>query len=202
MDMNYPPNSHKYKEELKNAKTDEETTEKKKVEKVITGTAKKKQKSAFAKFCSEFISENAANLKQYIVGDVIIPTIKRTISETIDMILYGRARKSSTPATRISYKDYWSDPRAAKPEAPRPKIGYSYDDVILESRGEAEAVLSQMNDLIDTYGMVSVADLYDLVGISGDYTDNKYGWTNIRNAEVIRGRDGYALSLPKALPIK
>ena len=200
-EMNYPSNSHNYKEQLKNAKTDESLAERKKVDKVITGTSKKKQRSAVSKFFNEFVSENASNLKQYIVGDVIIPTIKRTITETIDMVLYGRARKSGTPGTRVSYKDYWTDPRS-KAEAPRARTGYSYDDVILESRGDAEAVLSQMNDLIDTYGMVSVADLYDLVGISGDYTDNKYGWTNIRNAEVIRGRDGYAISLPKPLPIK
>ena len=48
--------------------------------------------------------------------------------------------------------------------------------------------------------MVSVADLYDLVGISGNYTDNKYGWTNLRNSDVQRVRDGYLLKLPKALP--
>jgi len=49
--------------------------------------------------------------------------------------------------------------------------------------------------------MVSVADLYELVGIQGSYTDNKYGWTkNIRNASVVRVRDGYLLKLPKALP--
>ena len=59
-----------------------------------------------------------------------------------------------------------------------------------------------MGDLIETYGMASVADMYDLVGISCDYTANKYGWTNIRNAEVVRTRDGYMLKMPKALPIK
>ena len=72
---------------------------------------------------------------------------------------------------------------------------------MLETRGEAEDVLSRMDELIDTYGVVSVADLYDLVGISCNYTDNKYGWTNLRNAEPVRVRDGYMLKLPKALPI-
>ena len=28
------------------------------------------------------------------------------------------------------------------------------------------------------------------VGITGNYTDNKYGWTNIRNAEIMRVREG------------
>ena len=41
----------------------------------------------------------------------------------------------------------------------------------------------------------------DLVGVTGNYTDNKYGWTNIRNAEVVRVRDGYRIKLPRALPI-
>lgn len=54
-----------------------------------------------------------------------------------------------------------------------------------------------MDELIEIYGMVSVADLYDLVGITGNYTDNKYGWTNIRNAEPVHVRDGYMLRLPK-----
>ena len=58
-----------------------------------------------------------------------------------------------------------------------------------------------MCELIDTYQMVKVADLYDLVGISCDYTANNYGWTNLRNASVERVRDGYILKLPKALPI-
>lgn len=78
---------------------------------------------------------------------------------------------------------------------------YDYDDIILESRGEAEDVLERMDELIATYQLVSVADFYDLVGVSGNYTDNKYGWTDIRNASVIRVRDGYMIKLPKALPL-
>lgn len=50
-----------------------------------------------------------------------------------------------------------------------------------------------MDELIDTYKLVSVADLKDLVGITGNYTDNRYGWTSIRSAEVVRVRDGYTI---------
>ena len=78
---------------------------------------------------------------------------------------------------------------------------YSYDTITLDTRGEAEEVLARMDEIIDTYKMVRVADFYDLVGVTGNYTDNKYGWTNIRNAEVIRVRDGYRIKLPRALPI-
>ena len=49
---------------------------------------------------------------------------------------------------------------------------------------------------------MTVADLYDLVGLNHNFTDNKYGWTNLRNAQPVRDRDGYyILKLPRAVPI-
>lgn len=198
-EINYKPNSHKSKVETK------EIVEKK-VEKVTTGVVKTKKKTGFKKLTDVFISEDAANVGNYIVGDVLIPVIKKAVSDIvtngIDMILYGESgrTKRSTNATYVSYNDY-SRRRDSRDDNRRTRTGYSYDDIILDSRSEAEEVLTRMEELIDQYGMVSVADLYDLVGITGNYTDNKYGWTNIRSAEPIRVRDGYMLRLPKALPI-
>ena len=119
-----------------------------------------------------------------------------------NMIFYGKpgGGRRSTNSSYVSYRDYSRRDDRPIGES-RTRTGYSHDDIILETRGEAEEVLDRMNELIDTYGIVSVADMYDLVGISCNYTDNKYGWTNIRNAEPIRVRDGYMLKLPKAIPI-
>lgn len=183
--------------------------DKKKVEKVVTGSVKVKKKNGVTKFADTFISEDIHNVKSYVITDVLIPSIKRAISEMvtngIDMILYGstggRSKRSS--ADRVSYRNYY-DRRDDYSYRDRDRVRtspYSFDDIVLDSRGEAEEVLARMDELIDQYGIVSVADLYDLVGVSGNYTDNKYGWTNIRNAEPIRVRDGYMLRLPKALPI-
>ena len=58
-----------------------------------------------------------------------------------------------------------------------------------------------MDEMISVYGIVSVADLYDLIGVTGNYTDNKYGWTDIRSASVVRVRDGYIVKMPKAMPL-
>ena len=84
---------------------------------------------------------------------------------------------------------------------PRAKVSSVKAGCFFDTRGEAEEVLSRLDELIEMYGLVRVADLYDLVGITGDYTDNKYGWKNIRNARVERTRDGYAIKLPRALLI-
>ena len=198
----YKPNSHKSKEKQRESIPD------KKVEKIIAGTVKSKKKSEIKKFADVFISEDVNNVKSYILLDVLVPAIKKAISDIvtngIDMILYGGTgrTKSNSIASKVSYRSYYDGVNGRRDySAARTRIGYNYDDIILDNRGEAEDVLSRMDELISTYGLVSVADLYDLVGVTGNYTDNKYGWTDIRSASVIRVRDGYMLKLPKALPL-
>lgn len=201
----YKSNSHNSKEQPK-AEAPE-----KKIEKVVQGTVKTKKKSAAQKFADVFISEDVENVKTFVLTDVLAPAIKKAISDIvtngIDMILYGesgRTRKTS-PASRISYNQYYDRDRRdirRDREVVRPRSNYTYNDILLESRGEAEEVLSRMDELVATYGMVSVADLNELVGITGQYTDNNYGWKDIRSAYVQRVRDGYLLKMPRAIPIE
>ena len=194
---NYEPNSHKYKEE----KASHE--EKKKVEKVVSGVVKTKKKSEIKKVADIFISEDIQNVKSYILMDVLVPAIKKAVSDIvtngIDMILYGGKGSLSS---KVSYRNYYDRKDDYRPyNNPLTRAAYDTEDIILQTRGEAEEVLARMDELISCYGVVSVADLYDLIGKTCSYTSNKYGWTNIRNAEAIRVRDGYMLKLPKALPI-
>ena len=194
----YKPNSHRSKEE--------QNLPEKKIEPVVKGKVTTK-KNNVRKLTNTFVTEDIQNVKSYVLMDVLVPAIKKAISDIvtngIDMLLYGETGRSrrKTNASVVSYRNYYDSRREERYSSSRTRTGYSYDDAVLETRGEAEDVLSRMDELIDTYGVVSVADLYDLVGISCNYTDNKYGWTNLRNAEPVRVRDGYMLKLPKALPI-
>lgn len=196
-------NSHKSKEQ---------TAEQTKVNKVISGSAKVKKKSGTSKFKEVFISEDANNVKSYILTDVLVPAAKKLISDIvkdgIEMILYGStsSRKTYSDGFRAGYVDYSKlsgrrDDRRPS-STPRLNNGPSYDNIILEHKGDAEVVLSTMDDIIDSYGEVSVAALFDLVGLPHKYTDNNYGWTSLGNARVTRVRDGYLLDLPRAVPLK
>ena len=94
------------------------------------------------------------------------------------------------------------DKKAATQNKPV-KIGicFNYDDITFATRGDAESVLMRMDELIDVYGSACVADFYDLAGVTGNYTDNKYGWIDLQSATVIRMRDGYIIKFPKVMPL-
>ena len=192
----YRGNSHRSKEQKAEVAP-------KKVEAIAKGKTKKK--SEVRKFADTFVAEDITSVKDYIIMEVLLPAAKKAISDIvtngIDMLLYGETKsKNKTRESRVSYTSYYDRDRDRDRGRTRGRVGYDYDDIILDTRREAEEVLDRMDDLIDNYGMVSVADLYDLVGVTGNYTDNKYGWTNLRSADVQRVRDGYLLKLPKALP--
>jgi len=198
----YKPNSHKYKDEQKTGRTDD----KKKIEKVVRGTVKTKKKSEISKLASVFVAEDMRSVGTYLLTDVVVPgiinTIEDLVTKGIRMLLRGEGSSSrGSTASKISYRNYY-DKRDERGRYDEPRrAGYNHDDIVLETRGEAEEVLTRMDEIIEEYGEVSVADLYDLIGKSCAYTDNKYGWKNIRNAEPVRVRDGYLLKLPKALPL-
>ena len=191
-----------------NPPLNEKPTEKK-VEKVISGVAKTKKKSGLIKFADVFIEDDVNNVKSYIFDDVVVPTIKRGLYDALEgslsMLLLGGngGNRTRSTADKVSYKNYtsYSNKRGESRTASRSVRGYDYDEIVLNTRGEAEDVLARMDELVSTYGIVSVADFYDLCGITCQYTDNKYGWTNIRNAQVVRVRDGYMIKMPKAMPL-
>lgn len=201
-----PDNSHKGRSERKEA-AELKKTEEKRAEKVVHGKVKKKE-NGMRKLTDNFISEDVTNVKDYIIFDVVVPALKKVVYDlivgTLDMSLYGGRRNSNRPkADRVSYRDYNDISRSGNRSGDRTRTasGYSYDDIVVETRGEAETVLSRMDEIMEEYSIVRVADLYDLVGVTGDYTDNNYGWTNIRNAKIVRVRDGYKIDMPRALPI-
>lgn len=127
----------------------------------------------------------------FIVNDPLLVIVG------IGLILYNEIMEYESyeqwKKKRVSYNPYRNKYKDDK---------YGYDDIVFDSRGEAETVLDQMIDIVTTYDRCSVADLYDLVGFISDYTDNKVGWTDIKKASVVRVRAGYALKLPKPVTLK
>lgn len=199
----YPSNSHMSKTPV-NAKPATD----KKVSKVIQGKAAVKKKTLAEKAKDTFIAEDVTRVKDYVISDVIIPNVKKAIDDIISngvhMLLYG----SSSPKTsssngrvsqHISYQSYYNQ---TKDRPTRAASIYNFDNILLENRGDGELVLDQLQELIDNYGQATVADFYECVGVSSEYTTNDYGWTNLRNACVVWTPDGYTIKMPRAVSLR
>jgi hypothetical protein len=202
MKVNYPGNSHK-------ARESKESAPEKNIEKVISGEAIQRKKSAGSKFKDVFTGEDARSVGSYILFDVFIPALKSMLadatSQGIERILFGDARRSSSGGKQgyTSYnKMYGSKPSSNTRElSNRARATHNFGEVILSSRGEAEEVLDRLTALIDTYSVATVSDLYDLVGITGSFTDDKWGWFDLRGSGINRVREGYLINLPQTQPI-
>lgn len=200
----FPGNSYRERELAK-----EEPEETKKVSKVITGKIIERKKSFLDKVGAVFFGDDTKSVGSYIMYDVLIPAAKNTISEMvssgIEMLLFGEARGSSTRRDKgksyVSYNSLYRDRDRSRPDNYRIRSTHKFDDIIIETRGEAEEVLSSLVDLIDNYDVATVSDFYDLVGMTSDFTDNKYGWRNLNRATVNRVREGYVLMMPKPQPL-
>lgn len=194
----YPSNSHKSKEQR------EESSPAPRVEKVIAGEVKTPKKSFFKKFISFFISDDVGDVKSHIIFNIVIPAIKHAISDSVDVALLGEnGRKKPTIKSYTNYSGrYISDDRDRRErERYNVRDAYEIDDIILDNYGDADLVLDALNDRIEQYGMATVADLYDALGVTANHTDYNYGWNSLRTAKIIRVRNGYMLSLPRVIPL-
>lgn len=178
--------------------------------KPVTSNVVVKQESEVKKMAKQFFNDNAKNVGTHVVTDVLIPGMQKLVSDmiknAIDWILWGTSKKSSgsSGVGNVSYSSYYNRTPAtgySQPQQTRNDI-YSVNDVTFNDRGEAEQVLASMKEQIVRYGMVSVSDFYDLISYKSNYTDNKYGWRDLSQAEVIRFRDGFSIRFPKIVPLE
>lgn len=170
------------------------------------------------------ISEHSDEVKSYIIYDIIAPAVKDMISsivksafsalqDSIETSLYGAPRKSGYG--RSSYTDYTKRYKSGYPK-PNEQASYNNPSIVKKgtrptgnfndiqacrSRGDAERILGKLIESISTYGEASVGDYYDYMGISSDFTDRKWGWTDLSQAGTYRDKDGYRIDLPDPKPL-
>lgn len=188
----YKSNSHKAKAESKTEAS------KKDVKKVKVSGVSTVKKGGLRKLTSMLISDDIGDVKSYIISDVIIPTSKELISEIVHRLMYGDS-KSSSRRGPVSYNKVSSGNSRTVTVGNR--TGFEYDDLKFTTMGEAQEVRDSMIDIIESFGVVSVADMYDIVDMSAPFTSNKYGWTNLSTSAVIRSNGGYVIKLPRPMAI-
>jgi hypothetical protein len=146
--------------------------------------------------------------------DVLLPAAKDMIveagSQGIEKLIFGDSRRrpmspQSGPTGHISYNRYSMGNRQSGPQraiSRQARSRHNFDEIVLDQRAEAEEVIDRLFDVVNRYESATVADLYELVGLSSTHTDNKWGWTDLTGAGVSRIRGGYLLDLPEPEPFE
>lgn len=205
MRVDYPANSKRSKET---------PPEREVIEKVVTTEVIQRKSGVGGKFFRTFLAEDSRSVMSYVVMEVLLPAAKNMVSDAVsqgvERVLFGDARPR--PAGRQGYTNYTSrfgrggvtttGSEYRRPEMSRQaRATHDFNDIIISSRAEAEDVLDRLRDLINSYEVATVSDLYDLVGLTGEFTDDKWGWYDLRSAQVRAIRGGYLLHLPRTQPI-
>lgn len=207
----FPSNSRKVRTEP--------SDEPKKVEKVVTGEVITRKPPLGKRIFGTFFGGEAKGVAGYIVMDVLLPAardaVADAISQGVERMLFGEVRSSSRrtgqrPSGTSGYVSYnrfaaQQTPQGRREEprsvSRRARGQHDFDEIILATRAEAEEVIDRLFDLVSRYEQATISDLYSLVDISGAFTDEKYGWTDLRGAGVTRIRNGYLLDLPKPVQL-
>lgn len=210
----YPSNSHESKRASEDKKREP-------LESVVTGKVTRQKASIGKKFFSTFIGGDARTVVGYIVFEVLLPAARDMIvnagQEAIHRMVHGESQdrynrypsRTSGPTNynnrypvRGSSTAPWNKREEPRTISSRARAEHNFDEIIIEERVEAERVLDKLYDLVSHYGEVSVADFYQLAGISGEYTANGYGWLDLRGTQVRRYRHGFILTLPEPMPLR
>lgn len=190
------------------------------VEQVVSGEVTSRKKPLGRRLREVFIGGDTKSVISYVFSDVLMPQAKEMFVEAVssgfEKLIYGDARPGSRrpssrpptgpgPTNYTRYAVRGNNPIGREGrEDRRPTASVKtqdIDDILLATRVEAEMVIDRMYDLLRDYDSVTVADLHSLVGWSSNYTDRKWGWTDLQGSEVRRIRDGYILVLPKTVAL-
>lgn len=199
--MEYPTNSHRVKAEQ--AQEQASTKERREIKPVVTGATQAKSKNGIGKWVDLFIKQDIPKIKAYVFRDVFLPALKKALMGSIDMSFPGGSGSgynsdySSKP--KIRYSGFAEEPnyrKATGTVVARDNVEYA--DIEFPNRGAAERVLLSMRDIHAEFQSVTLAEMYELSGLEHPYTYTKYGWKNLRDAEVMRRGDAYFIKLPQA----
>jgi hypothetical protein len=202
-------NSHKEREAV-----GETTADREPVEKMVAGKVISRKQPIWKRFTRTMLAEDAGNVGEYILTDVIIPATKNLIvdmvGQSIERVLFGtsrgRVRRSPLGASlrdQVNYSRFSNDrDTVRRPMSREARARHDFNEIVLENRSEAIEVVEALINRISRYGAVTVADLYDFVGTTGSFADQRWGWSDLTTADVRQVPGGFLLDLPAPEPIR
>lgn len=188
------------------------------LERVTTSEVVQRKKPMRHRVADTLFPERAQSIGQFVLQDVIVPTVKDLLYEVVTAALgrsmWGNAGRRAVnrfvqgpqqgPGGFVSYNLMSQSPsvqkgpgqlRAMQPDEPT-RSSRDFGQFVFPNRGEAEFVLERLVDVVREYQVVTVSELFTLIGQPATTTDHKWGWFNLSGAAVQGIHGGFVLTLP------
>lgn len=197
-----PGNSHKARQAQKPEPV--ETPEK--LEKVIEGKVIRRKSPWYKKVTNNLVAEDAGSVGDFLLESVLLPAFRNMVRDVVvrgtDQVLYGSkgagrpavGQSQTTGSLRTQYRNAPEQRPVGLTAAARSQ--HNFDSIVLPQHQDALNAIESLAAHAIKYGSASVADLYDILGISGEWTDTKWGWTDLASANLQQTREGWLLVLP------
>lgn len=187
----------------------------KKIGRVVEGEVIRRKKPFGKRIKEAFLGGDDRSVFQFMLEDVIVPNIRDMVYEAnqqgMARLLYpgsdprpfsrGVGSRPSDPRRNVNYNGISRGPARDRVEersmSRRARATHDFGEVVIPTRPEAEGVLEGMYALLEEYDVVAVSDLYEMIGVSSQFTDRKWGWTDLRGSDIRRVREGWLLDLPR-----
>lgn len=182
---------------------------------VVSGKSKPVPKSLWSKVFVGIKPASGQTMKSFIFDEIVTPLIQRAVVEgvtgAINYLVKGdayadRKNNSSFGKSYINYNGISSGKSNANGSQyvySGKNSGMEIENVWFESRVDAQRVLDEMQNVIANYDILTVNGFYDIIGRTNiiDPSNEKFGWSDLRNAYITASRGGWVIHLPHPMPI-
>lgn len=198
-----------------------------KVERVVTGPVIQRKTPLRQKFKSTFLGGNPKEAIVNTFTNSFVPRAKEvfldTLYEGMDRMVLGEARAATARRNNGLISNIFGPNPSVSQYVPYNAFGtgqpsqaqmqqqtaaaailnnnsnqrIDLGQIIIPSKVEADALMTKIIWHIEEFAFFSVADLYEMLGLQAPFTDEKYGWNDVRELAVRPVSGGYLLVLPQ-----
>jgi hypothetical protein len=210
----FPSNAHgKRREERPRP----EKGEQKQIQQIAKGRVTIRKKPLRRKLLEAFRPEDGVGFLEYTLLEVLVPGLKNSVADASTEMIENALgvggsrsrsrRRSQRDGGYTSYnrmggarRDRDRDDRRDDRRSRRDR-SVDQREFITDSRVEANEILDTMFEIISKYEVATVRDLLGLLGEPHNFTDEDWGWTDLRGARIHKVREGYLIDVPRPEPL-
>ena len=135
----------------------------------------------------------------YVTKDFLIEGFAHKLSEVIDEEVQDMKDEIYNEQVEKDNKRDYTKPLRKSGKYPWGEHTDQRKDKAFTTRYEAATILNAMTQHCNTYGQVTLADYYKLIGQTPTNVDDDYGWTDLSGATISEIESGgYTIHMPVA----